>query len=388
MKEDLKMHNIIKKLIKKHEVISFDIFDTLLVRPYINPYDLLKHVERYTKREGFAENRYNAECNARFISSKEDITFDEIYKFVSEKYRDLKEVELNFEYSLLRANSKVKEIYDYAKHKGKEIFIISDMYLPKSFLEKVLSKNGFTGYKNLYLSNEYGVAKYSGNLFKKFLAEQKIKSGNVLHIGDSKISDIKKAKKLGIHTYWVKKNSDIFFADWKNKRFKKLYKNNSDSIEISLTLATLADRFVQNKTIFKSKSKYWEHFGYYVAGIIAYGYARFILENTMINNYQELLFVARDGYLLKKVVDKLKNVDVKTFYIYAQRILRARMLLDYGDEHNADVLISVIKEQINNSIELKTFKEKEDFIIENNSLLQDKANEKKRCIKTICSKVE
>lgn len=112
------MQNI-KKLILKHDVISFDIFDTLLTRPYINPYDLLKHVEKYTNRTGFAENRYNAECNARCISSKEDITFDEIYKFVSEKYRDLKSVELDFEYNLLRPNNKVKEIYNFAKENNK-----------------------------------------------------------------------------------------------------------------------------------------------------------------------------------------------------------------------------------------------------------------------------
>jgi hypothetical protein len=29
--------------IDKHDVISFDIFDTLLVRPYVNPYDMFVH---------------------------------------------------------------------------------------------------------------------------------------------------------------------------------------------------------------------------------------------------------------------------------------------------------------------------------------------------------
>lgn len=375
------MQNI-KKLILKHDVISFDIFDTLLTRPYINPYDLLKHVEKYTNRTGFAENRYNAECNARCISSKEDITFDEIYKFVSEKYRDLKSVELDFEYNLLRPNNKVKEIYNFAKENNKRIYIISDMYLPKDFLEKILMKNGFTGYQQLYLSNEYGLAKYTGNLFKQFLSEQKIKANKVLHIGDSRISDIKKPKKLGIHTYQIKKNSDIFFAHRQNKRFKNLYKNNQNSLEISLILATLADKFVENKQLFKN-CKYWENFGYYIAGIIAYGFARFILDKTFKANYQELLFVARDGFLLKKVVDMLLSSqnNIKTFYVYAQRILRARILLDYGDEHNANVLINIINEETGQKKSFNSFKEKENYIEKNRPILQDKANDKKEMYK-------
>ena len=36
----------IKKRIETHEVISFDIFDTLLLRPYVRPSDLFVHLER------------------------------------------------------------------------------------------------------------------------------------------------------------------------------------------------------------------------------------------------------------------------------------------------------------------------------------------------------
>ena len=65
------------------------------------------------------------------------------------------------------------------------------MYLPKSFLEKILKKNEYNKYDLFYLSNEYGLAKYTSNLYKKFLEDTGYKPSTVLHIGDSIISDIK-----------------------------------------------------------------------------------------------------------------------------------------------------------------------------------------------------
>ena len=47
--------------IKKHEIISFDIFDTLLIRPYVKPTDLFLHIEKLYKIKGFYKNRIMAE---------------------------------------------------------------------------------------------------------------------------------------------------------------------------------------------------------------------------------------------------------------------------------------------------------------------------------------
>lgn len=49
------------KRIDEVSVVSFDIFDTLLLRPYIKPEDLFLHIEKIYGRSGFAEQRMNAE---------------------------------------------------------------------------------------------------------------------------------------------------------------------------------------------------------------------------------------------------------------------------------------------------------------------------------------
>ena len=55
----------LKNKINKAEVISFDIFDTLLLRPYLKPTDLFRHMEEVYHANGFATARIEAEKTIR-----------------------------------------------------------------------------------------------------------------------------------------------------------------------------------------------------------------------------------------------------------------------------------------------------------------------------------
>lgn len=367
----------IEKLLKRHSIISFDIFDTLLIRPYINPYHILKHIEQYTGAEGFEQARYEAEGKARYNSCKEDICLDDIYQLVDKKFQDLKTTELLFEETLLKANPKVLDIYLMAKKLNKKIIIVSDMYLPKDFLEKVLKKNKYNYWDKFYLSGDIGLAKYTGNLYKVILEDFAVTPDKILHIGDSITSDIKQARKHGIHTLHIPKNSDVFFQDKVNKRHKDLYLNNKNNLVVSIILSILVEKYTKHRSLFKNQEQYWKDFGYCIGGPIGYGFTNFILKQAINNKYDELLFIARDGYVLQKLTNILKsNKSLKTYYIYAQRILRARMLLDYGDEHNADLLLNVLDEKLPRTKEIKTYKDKVSYLNSNTSILNDSARQK------------
>ncbi len=57
-------------------------------------------------------------------------------------------------------------------------------------------------------------------------------------------------------------------------------------------------------------------------GPVLYSYAEWIVEVAIKNNIKRLYFIARDGYLIKKIVDtilKSKKVDIATKYIYGSR---------------------------------------------------------------------
>ena len=64
------------------ELISFDVFDTLLLRPFARPTDLFRKLEHDTGANGFAEARIAAEKRANRRARQKGLTdarFDEIY---------------------------------------------------------------------------------------------------------------------------------------------------------------------------------------------------------------------------------------------------------------------------------------------------------------------
>ena len=61
------------KLMDKASVISFDIFDTLLVRPYMRPSDMFFHLEKVYNCPGFSEQRVQAEQN--FLKNSKNFGF-------------------------------------------------------------------------------------------------------------------------------------------------------------------------------------------------------------------------------------------------------------------------------------------------------------------------
>ena len=213
--------NLIKQQIDKVSVVSFDIFDTLLLRPYMKPTDVFKHLELLTEKIGFYNARKEAENQFYLMYGREqEATLDNIYQMIPE-YADLKEKELELEYDTLYVNSEIKELYDYALKQNKTIIITSDMYLPCYFIKSVLKKNGFLKYKQLYLSNQLNKRKDKGNLYDYIIRDLKVLPNAILHIGDNVNSDYKKAIEHGLKAILYSRIDKTFLK--KNKKFSKFY---------------------------------------------------------------------------------------------------------------------------------------------------------------------
>lgn len=60
-----KFLNEAKSEVLKYDVISFDIFDTLLLRPFIKPTDLFWYIETKYDIQGFCQARILAEVQSR-----------------------------------------------------------------------------------------------------------------------------------------------------------------------------------------------------------------------------------------------------------------------------------------------------------------------------------
>ena len=318
--------------IKKHEIISFDIFDTLLIRPYVKPTDLFLHIEKLYKIKGFCKSRIMAEKLARgkYIDF-EEVTLNQIYEEIDEKYKRFKEIERELEERILTTHKENKKIYDYASSLGKKIIITSDMYLPKKTIEKILTKNNYTNYYKLYLSSDLNLTKASGNLYKYIIEDLKVAPSSIIHIGDNFHSDFNNPKLYGIDSVYIEKIIDTFLEN--NIRAKKLLNENKNNIGISIMLGLSAFSCI-NKNDKKEnnndkENNYWRDFGFVYGGPAVFGYMNWLKKQIIKDNINEVLFVARDGYSLKKVFDLIKPESVKTHYIYALRIIYYLITLDF-----------------------------------------------------------
>ena len=190
--------NTIQKEIKHYQIVSFDIFDTLILRNLLFATDIFRVMaEKIQALYGISDFHFireNIERDVRSHSSYEDITFDEIYTEIASRYPDwpidkLKQLEIQCELEFCQQNSFIKILFDTAVSLNKKIFLISDMYLPKTVVEGLLQKCGYTGYNRIYISGEIRKAKSTGSLFREILDESGVCASDWLHIGDNGHSD-------------------------------------------------------------------------------------------------------------------------------------------------------------------------------------------------------
>ena len=149
---------MLQAAINKAKVVSFDIFDTLIVRVYKKPVDLFRHLEESEMAPGFAKARVEGEAKARRKalenSKRKEVSLSEIYRAMGSKYAPFKEKEIALEKLACKQNPEMKAVFDECLAKGKRVIIASDMYLPHADVEEILKENGYTGYEKLFLSSD------------------------------------------------------------------------------------------------------------------------------------------------------------------------------------------------------------------------------------------
>lgn len=334
--------------------ISFDIFDTLIGRPFFEPSDLFRLLDVKFKSLNkmsnldFSKARIEAENIARKViqvSGVEEITLDDIYNQVehnfgisSEIAEVLKEYEKYLEVQFCTRRNFGYELYELAAFLEKDIIITSDMYLDKSTILQILEKNGYIRYKEIFLSSEYKMTKTTGNLYRYIIKEYN--KDALLHIGDNYQSDYLKAREVGIKSIHLPKAISVFRGEyvesgyWVGNSYYNMLRpfgscfDNKVSIEfwgIRCMLAVVANKFFDNpykafnpETDFNGDLYYMS---YYALGMHLLG---IVLDMVKKNrNRNKIHFVARDGYECKCVYDILRKYTGNTIpesnYLYLSR---------------------------------------------------------------------
>lgn len=212
--------NIKKEIIraKKYDLISFDIFDTLIERKVSHPTDIftltgLKVFKDKSTAEIFRLKRIKAEQSARTKSYNGEVNIDDIYNCLEDYNNDicskLKDAELITEIESCKPRTNTINLLNELYRFNKIVVFISDMYLPYKTITEMLNKCDIHVRNNLYISHEYGCDKICGKLYKKVQKEQKHLICKHLHYGDSIKADILGALKANVTPHWIPKK-DFF----------------------------------------------------------------------------------------------------------------------------------------------------------------------------------
>ena len=170
------------------KIVSFDIFDTLITRPFLYPKDLFTFLnDDYRKLSNnlgidFSKIREDCEVLARIEAEKEkreDVTLDRIYEIIKEEYdipssiiEFLKRKEIELELKFCKRRETSYSIYKLAKYLGKRVICTSDMYLPREVIQQILQKNGFEGIDKIYLSCDVMKSKSTGHLYEYMIENE------------------------------------------------------------------------------------------------------------------------------------------------------------------------------------------------------------------------
>ena len=191
-----------------YDVISFDVFGTLILRPFTSPRVLFSIMEERLGIYKFAKIRVDSENEVRnrklSALGHDNVTLKEIYDLISEKTNLDAESTANLEYELelayCTANPYFKTAVSRCKKANKTLIVCTDMYLSQAQLKGLLSTVGYPEFDEVLVSSEWNKSKKKGDLFEQLKVAYPSK--RIVHIGDDQQADIENANQYGISPYY------------------------------------------------------------------------------------------------------------------------------------------------------------------------------------------
>lgn len=313
------------------DIVSFDIFDTLLQRPCLAPTDIFHLVDAKLKQTDtidFLKYRLPAEQEL----NNPHANLKEIYRHIQKRHKltdktiaKMYKAELEAERRLLFRREDVYQLYEYALKCGKRVIAVSDMYLPSRFLKSTLKAKGYSNIAAVYVSNEYQKRKDSGALYSTVAAAEHTPPQRILHIGDNKQSDYDNAVRQNLTAVYYPSVKDILFAP--DKIHRQIFPPQVSADPMArLVLGWCLQHYYTDMSAMKNQPAVFENLTalatigltpllFHIAQRIAFG-------QTIQSRYPDVLFASRDGYLpqisyelMRPYVPNLKP----SRYVYAGR---------------------------------------------------------------------
>ncbi len=304
-----------------YDVISFDVFDTLLLRPLEEPSDLFYFVGMELGYPNFRRLRMEAEQKARSAHIRQgqsgEVTLEEIWEVLSRETgldacRGL-ETEWRTEQRFCYANPYFLPVLEYLREQKKMLVITSDMYLGKERILRLLKDAGLGEFSAVFVSCTEGASKHQGDLFE--CVRQRFGwSRTYIHVGDHPYADRDMARSHHFDVLWYPSSCRT------GRKFRPR--------EMSPLIGSMYRGLVSQK-LHGDDRRYdpLYEYGYVYGGLLAVGYCQFIRRFAISHRISRILFLSRDGDILRRVY-RMLYPESDTRYVYWSRKAALKLTAD------------------------------------------------------------
>jgi FMN phosphatase YigB (HAD superfamily) len=352
--------------LENSEVISVDLFDTLIMRRTLFATDVIELTDEKLKEQGiviekFCDRRLESE---KYLSQKTAPTLVKIYEYMLEKYdiqnvtaQQLAELEWKLDYELVVPRSEICEAAAKAYEGGKEVYIVSDTYYTKQQLVQLLDKCKITKYTQVLASCEYQTGK-TQQLFE--VLKERLDGKSCIHIGDDDVADIQSARKYGISACKICSGPELLEkAGYMG--LSEFTKTLSDRIRIGIFVSVLFNSPFQ----FETQEKKITIRDAYELGVLLFApmisdFVIWFKKQAEKYDIKNIWFGARDGYLIKKMYDMyVKNRQSIYFLTSRTAAIRSGIQDEEAIRYIEEMRFSgTLKEQMQNRLGITVDKEK------------------------------
>lgn len=329
----------VEEALDRASLVSFDVFDTLLRRPFMEPSHLFDALGTFQNAPRFGIERRWAEAMARNkYAPARDVTLDQIYAFLGRK----PDTELSFERTALYPRPELATWLSLARAKGKKVVAVSDMYLPHAFVKRVLDDNRLL-VNDLIVSSHDNVGKWDGSAYRLLAERHGVPFRDMLHFGDNPHADYQAPVALGIPSVLV---SNKLPRDAHGHHLGKLLTAlESNGSHASSTVGSV----LRDRLSAEGPGSFWPDIGRYVVAPLMVGFAQWLLRAVEAAGIDRAAFVARDGKMPREAFRALcSNPSIASPYVHLSRSVLLRAGLDTRSEAVLFQLTSGIQAPVSN----------------------------------------
>lgn len=332
----------LRRAFERADLVSFDVFDTLVTRPLLRANAVFELVgERaiallssyrstIEAAGGFRILREQAGKAAMELAhqrAREEYELLAAYEWLcaqiaapSTLASQLMKLEEETELALHAPRAAGRELFELAHRLNKRVVLISDMYLTPHAVGAILTRCGYREQAALYVSSEHGVLKRTGKLYER-IAELEGRPKRWVHVGDNRLADVRAPTALGIRSFHLANASDKYLQQRSPELRPREQLGNT--LGSSLLHGVISRRLYDSPKPARSRydgSAY--RLGYEGGGPLLLAFTQWVLDKARRDGLTDVCFLARDGFVPKQLYELLTAEDPnapRAHYVYASR---------------------------------------------------------------------